>query len=110
MERDRSLKDNEDRIVDILNSGRPTIDPVIAVAAEDRPATATEAWIYTNMIQSADGGTAVDGLSGPLGGPADVAMLLAFRAQADVILVGAATAVGEGYGPPDPSPEVIVAR
>ena len=110
MERDPSLIDDDDRIVDLLDPKRRTIDPMIDVAAETRTATDTTPWIYSNMIQSADGGTAVDGLSGPLGGPADVAMLLALRARADVILVGAATASGEGYGPPNPSPETIAVR
>ncbi len=110
MERDPSLIDGADRIVDLLDPERRTIDPMRDVAAEARLATGAAPWIYANMIQSADGGTAVDGLSGPLGGPADVALLLALRARADVILVGAATASGEGYGPPNPSPDTVETR
>ena len=62
--------------------------------AGDRP------WVYTNMIVAADGATAVDGLSGQLGGDGDRMMFRALRAQADIILVGAGTARAEGYRPP----------
>lgn len=61
--------------------------------AADRP------WIRANMVQSADGAAAVDGLSGGLGGPADREIFGLLRALAGVILVGAATARAEGYRP-----------
>jgi 5-amino-6-(5-phosphoribosylamino)uracil reductase len=56
--------------------------------------------VRVNMIASVDGATAVDGVSGDLGGLADRAVYLHLRAQADVILVGAGTVRAEGYGPP----------
>ena len=71
-----------------------------AVAAEDRTPTGRLPWLLTNMIASADGGTAVDGLSGGLGGPGDKAVFQALRAVSDVILVGASTAREEAYRPP----------
>ena len=76
------------------------IDPHQAVAAEARPAPTDRPWVATNMIASADGGTAVDGLSGALGGPGDKAMFAALRSVADAILVGASTVRDERYRPP----------
>jgi riboflavin biosynthesis pyrimidine reductase len=52
------------------------------------------------MIASLDGAVAVDGTSGALGNPNDLEVLLTLRDLADVVLVGAGTARGEGYGPP----------
>jgi riboflavin biosynthesis pyrimidine reductase len=52
-----------------------------------------------NSIASADGGTAVDGVSGPLGGPADKEVFVAIRAVADAVLVGAGTVRAERYRP-----------
>ncbi len=58
----------------------------VAVAGPGRP------WVRANMIESADGAAAVDGLSGGLGGPADREVFGLLRALAGVILVGAGTA------------------
>ena len=52
------------------------------------------------MIASVDGATAVDGVSGPLGGDGDRAVFTALRAVADVILAAAGTVRAETYGPP----------
>ncbi len=60
----------------------------------DRP------WVLTNMVSSLDGAIAVDGVSGELGGDGDRRMFGAIRAQADVVLVGAATVRAEEYNPP----------
>ena len=86
------------------------LEPKAAVAAEARPAPGERPWVYTNMIASVDGGTAVDGLSGALGGPGDKAMFAALRAVADVILVGASTARQERYRVPIQPAEVVAAR
>lgn len=51
------------------------------------------------MISSLDGGIAVDGLSGGLGGPADLEHFLAARRQAEAIVVGATTVTAEDYQP-----------
>jgi riboflavin biosynthesis pyrimidine reductase len=62
------------------------------------------------MVASLDGSVVVDGSSGGLGNPNDVDVLIALRAIADVIVVGAGTASGEGYGPPrKPGQRIAVA-
>ena len=86
------------------------IDPVEAVATESRVPRRGRPWVMTNMIASLDGATAVDGLSGPLGGPADFRVFMALRAVADLIVVGAATASAEGYKPPKPSAAIQAER
>ncbi|MFT4656353.1 MAG: riboflavin biosynthesis pyrimidine reductase [Candidatus Aldehydirespiratoraceae bacterium] len=60
----------------------------------DRP------WVGLCMVASLDGSTVVNGASAGLSSPNDSGVLLALRSVADVILVGAGTARGEGYGPP----------
>jgi riboflavin biosynthesis pyrimidine reductase len=59
------------------------------------------------MISSVDGATAVDGLSGGLGGPGDRKIFAALRALADVVLVAAGTVRAERYGP-GPVPIAVV--
>ena len=80
----------------------PAVDPRSAVEGEDRPPPADRPWVYTNMIASADGATAVDGLSGALGGSGDRAVFGALRSMADVILAGSTTVSEERYRVPDP--------
>ncbi len=60
----------------------------------DRP------WIGLCMVASLDGSVSVDGTSGGLGNANDLEVLLTLRELADIVLVGAGTARGEGYGPP----------
>ncbi|MCI4676252.1 pyrimidine reductase family protein [Candidatus Mycolicibacterium alkanivorans] len=55
--------------------------------------------LRANMIFSADGAAGFHGRAGPLSCPADHQLLLALRAYADVVLVGAGTARTEHYGP-----------
>jgi len=55
--------------------------------------------LRVNFVTSLDGAAAVDGRSGGLGGPADKAVFSHLRATCDVIVVGAATATAERYGP-----------
>ena len=52
------------------------------------------------MITTPDGAIEVSGRSRPLGGPADQRHLMSLRERASVVLVGAGTARGEGYGAP----------
>lgn len=52
------------------------------------------------MITTPDGAIDVNGRSGPLGGPADQQRLIGLRAQSSMVIVGAGTARGEGYGAP----------
>lgn len=82
-------------------------EPLPAVAAEHRPRDRDRPWVMSNMIASADGATAIDGVSGPLGGPADFEMFLALRAMADAIVVGAATVREEDYQPPGVGSEAV---
>lgn len=62
-------------------------------------ATGSRPRVRLTMIASVDGATAVDGLSGSLGCPADQHLFQLNRAFADVILVAAGTMRAEGYGP-----------
>jgi riboflavin biosynthesis pyrimidine reductase len=58
------------------------------------------AFVRLNMITSADGGSAVAGVSGGLGNRDDHAVYNALRERADGVLVGLGTAVAEHYRPP----------
>lgn len=57
-------------------------------------------WVAVCMVASLDGAIAVGGASGPLGNETDLEVLLTLRDLADVVIVGAGTARGEGYGAP----------
>jgi riboflavin biosynthesis pyrimidine reductase len=57
-------------------------------------------WVEICMVASIDGATTVDGTSGGLSSATDHELLLSLRLMADVVVVGAATARAEGYGPP----------
>jgi len=86
------------------------IDPIEVVPLEHRSHADERPWLFTNMVASLDGATAVDGLSGALGDDDDRSMFRALRASADAILVGASTANAEGYRPPVLSPEITASR
>ena len=64
-------------------------------AGSDRHRT----WVALCMVASVDGAVAVDGLSGGLGGEADLLALSRLRASNDVSLVGAGTVRMERYRP-----------
>lgn len=80
------------------------VDPAASHAAAARPSPSDRPWLLVSMVASVDGATAIDGLSGGLGGAGDKAVFSALRAVADVILVAAGTARAESYGPPRTSP------
>lgn len=82
----------------ILPAPPVDIDPDEAYAAARAP-VGTRPWVMVNMIHSADGATAVDGVSGPLGSAGDKDIFGAIRMIPDVILVGAGTAIAEDYAP-----------
>jgi len=63
-------------------------------AHADRP------WVGLCMVASIDGSTVVDGVSAGLSSDNDSAVLVQLRSIADVIVVGAGTVRGEGYGTP----------
>lgn len=73
----------------------------------DLPLVAGRPPVRLNMISSVDGATAVDGLSGGLGGPPDRKVFAALRSLADVVLVAAGTVRAETYGP-GPVPIAVV--
>jgi riboflavin-specific deaminase-like protein len=54
-------------------------------------------WVQVNFATSADGAAAVDGVSRGLSSPADKRVFALGRDLADVVLVGAGTALAEGY-------------
>jgi riboflavin biosynthesis pyrimidine reductase len=79
------------------------LDPAVLddlIAAEARPVPDGRPWLAVNMVASADGATQVGGVSGPLGGDADMAVFVALRAACDIILAGSATVTAERYRPP----------
>jgi riboflavin biosynthesis pyrimidine reductase len=84
------------------------VDPLDAYD-EWREPPAGRPWVVADMIASVDGATAVAGRSGGLGGAADKAVFRALRTVPDVVLVGAATARIERYGPVQ-LPEASVRR
>lgn len=56
-----------------------------------------------NFVTSADGASSAEGTSAGLQTPGDNQVFAALRDLADVVLVGAGTAVAEDYGPLNPS-------
>lgn len=81
------------RSVDLL---LPEAGPVAAVdllGLYDAPAP----YVRAGMVLSVDGAAERDGGSRALQAPGDLEVLLALRAVADVVLVGAGTARAEGY-------------
>ena len=60
------------------------------------------------MISSIDGAIAIDGVSGPLGGPPDKAAFTALRSAATSVLVGAGTVRAEHYHRPS-RPDLTIA-
>jgi riboflavin biosynthesis pyrimidine reductase len=96
--------------VRILDERGPTPDSVVAEhVALPTPRNPARALVRLNMIASADGGSAVSGISGGLGNRDDHEVFSALRATADVVLVGMSTVVAEHYRPTTPSgPEIYV--
>lgn len=87
-----------------------SVDPLEVYANDARPPWPDRPWLLLNMIASVDGGTHLDGRSGPLGGPADKRVFRAIRAVADLILVAAGTVRSEQYHPVVVTPEVQAQR
>jgi len=78
----------------------PDFDVLVANHVAVPDSRSSGAFVRLNMIASADGGSAVSGLSGGLGNGTDHAVFAALRAAADAVVVGMGTAVAEHYGPP----------
>jgi riboflavin biosynthesis pyrimidine reductase len=83
------------------------VDPATLYA--ELPFAGARPAVRLNMIASIDGATAVTGLSGGLGGPADQELFAVLRSQADVVLVAAGTVRAERYGPAG-LPVAVVSR
>lgn len=66
------------------------------------PEPTAGAWVRANMIATIDGAASVDGTSGGLGGDGDKTLFTVLRGLADVVLVGARTAIAENYRQPSP--------
>ena len=79
--------------------GTATLDELYAGLTLDDPAPGRGVHVALCMVASADGAVAVDGLSGGLGGAADLRALSRLRGANDVSLVGAGTVRDEGYLP-----------
>ncbi|HJO78978.1 MAG TPA: dihydrofolate reductase family protein [Acidimicrobiales bacterium] len=93
------------------DDGVTTVDPIDLFHRDVRQTDGTRPWILMNMISSADGATAVDGVSNGLSGDADRSLLGTLRGLADVILVGASTVRAENYrAPRTPEDRVGVLR
>jgi riboflavin biosynthesis pyrimidine reductase len=67
------------------------------------PAEQNGVWLRANLITTLDGGAAIDGTTGRLGGSGDRALFRLLRELADVILVGAGTVRIESYAGARPS-------
>ncbi|MEU6155864.1 pyrimidine reductase family protein [Actinosynnema sp. NPDC047251] len=63
----------------------------------DYPAGLDRPWVQVNFVSSVDGAVTIAGKSGGLGNPADKKVFALGRDLADVVLVGARTALIEGY-------------
>jgi riboflavin-specific deaminase-like protein len=94
----------------LLPEVQADVEPAGVYAEDRRPPIGPRPWVLINMIASADGGTAVEGRSGALGGAADKAVFRAVRAVADIILVAAGTVRAERYRAPALGAELVAAR
>lgn len=94
----------------LLPTPLDTVDPLDLYLADARPRPSDRPWLMTNMIASVDGATAIDGLSGDLGGPADKAVFRAIRASCDWVLVASATAIAERYRRPGTDADLTARR
>jgi riboflavin biosynthesis pyrimidine reductase len=71
---------------------------------------AGDAWLRVNFVSSIDGAVTREGVSGALGGEADLRVFDLLRRLADVVLVAAGTVRTEGYGPMVLGDEAAAAR
>ncbi|CAM3379019.1 pyrimidine reductase family protein [Nocardioides dubius] len=85
----------------------PESDEIEALEAYALPA---KPHLRANMVSSVDGAATMGGRVGTLTGPADQVLLRVLRSLADVLLVGAGTVRGEGYGPVRCAPQAVPVR
>lgn len=62
-------------------------------------------WVRAGFVSSIDGAATVDGVSGPLGTPADGRVFRLLRELAEVVVVGAGTVRSEEYGAVNTDPD-----
>ena len=98
-------------------SGSISATDVLAAADLGSRAGDERPYVFFNFVETLDGRGALDGSTRPLGGPADLEMLLALRAAADAVLIGPGTVRAEGYGllvspdrRPESPPAVLISR
>lgn len=84
---------------DSLGESGRSISAIEAYQVE-RQRPVSRPWVAMCMVASIDGSTVMTGNSAALSSAADRSVLLALRAGADNILVGAGTVRAEGYGVP----------
>lgn len=94
----------------ILPTAAETADPLALHLADHRPAPTNRPWVMLNMVATADGATAIEGVSGDLGGEGDRVVFAAIRATCDWIVAAAGTVRAERYGLPRGNEEIIAAR
>jgi riboflavin biosynthesis pyrimidine reductase len=75
----------------------PPVDDRALEELYDYPPGLTEPYVQVNFVASADGAATVSGRSRGLSSPADKKVFALGRDLADVVLVGAGTALAEGY-------------
>ena len=83
----------------LLPEVREDVDPAEVYGADDRTPPEGRPWVFANMVSTADGAGAFEGVTAPISNPTDKQIFSLLRSYADVILVGAATVRTEGYGP-----------
>lgn len=75
----------------------PSVDDSALEELYDYPSGLTAPFVQVNFVASADGAATVSGRSRGLSSPADKKVFALGRDLADVVLVGAGTAIAEGY-------------
>lgn len=79
------------------DGARLTPQELLAGMREREPVPEDRPRVLVDMVTSADGRATVRGSSRPLGGAADLELLLELRTIADAVLIGPATVRAEGY-------------
>lgn len=92
----------------LLPSSRTDLDDEALLALYSEGAG--DPWLRVNFVSSVDGAVTRDGVSGALGGEADLRVFDLLRRLADVVLVAAGTVRNEGYGPMVLGEEAATAR
>ncbi len=98
--------------VRLLSGGGEALDLAALAAAYAYPVDPPGGWwLRANMVSTVDGAAvAPEGVTKGISSDNDRAVLALLRGLADVVLVGAATAVKENYGPERARPEYAALR